>query len=125
HYQASGYSYTGATPTPPTPIACISSYYDPTNSTTAKNLTTLPYNNNTGGNSHNGIVYAAPTKAVSDYSDLLTYQGSLRYPNGRLVNEILKTALPKAASSRTLSEQSAIDAAICAIQILDGTIGSP
>ncbi|MEH2324474.1 MAG: hormogonium polysaccharide biosynthesis protein HpsA [Nostoc sp.] len=125
HYQASGYSYTGATPTPPTPIACISSYYDPTSSTTAKNLTTLPYNNTTGGNSHNGIVYAAPTKGVSDYSALLTYQGSLRYPNGRLVNEILRTALPKAASSRTLSEQSAIDAAICAIQILDGTIGSP
>ncbi|MEH2454794.1 hormogonium polysaccharide biosynthesis protein HpsA [Nostoc sp.] len=123
HYQASGYSYAGATPTPPTPIACISSYYDPTNSTTAKNLASLPYN--PGGNSHNGIVYAAPTKGVSDYSALLSYQASLRYPNGRLVNEILKTALPKAASSRTLSEQSAIDAAICAIQILDGTIGSP
>ncbi|MEH2415555.1 hormogonium polysaccharide biosynthesis protein HpsA [Nostoc sp.] len=125
HYQASGYSYTGATPTPPTPIACISSYYDPTNSTTAKNLTTLPYN--TGGNSHNGIVYAAPTKAVSDYSALLTYQASLMYPNGRLVNELLKTALSKIASSNTLklSEQSAVDTAICAIQILDGTIGSP
>ncbi|MEH2015576.1 hormogonium polysaccharide biosynthesis protein HpsA [Nostoc sp.] len=120
HYQASGYN--AATPAP---IACISSYYDPTNSITAKNLTTLPYNNNTGGNSHNGIVYAAPTKAVSDYSALLNYQASLRYPNGRLVNEVLKTALPKAATSRTLSEQSAIHAAICAIQILDGTIGTP
>ncbi|MDF5735120.1 MULTISPECIES: hormogonium polysaccharide biosynthesis protein HpsA [unclassified Nostoc] len=119
HYQASGYSATN-----PAPIACISSYYDPTNSTTAKNLTTLPYNN-TGGNSNNGIVYAAPTKAVSDYLALLTYQASLKYPNGRLVNELLKTALPKAASSRTLSEQSAIHAAICAIQILDGSIGSP
>ncbi|MEH2457286.1 hormogonium polysaccharide biosynthesis protein HpsA [Nostoc sp.] len=127
HYQASGYSYTGATPTPPTPIACISSYYDPTNITTAKNLTTLPYNNNTNGNSHNGIVYAAPTKAVSDYLNLLNYQASLRYPNGRLVNEILKTALGLKAASQTLtiSQQSAIDAAICAIQILDGTIGSP
>ncbi|MEH2401750.1 hormogonium polysaccharide biosynthesis protein HpsA [Nostoc sp.] len=120
HYQASGYN--AATPAP---IAYISSYYDPTNSTTAKNLTTLPYNNTTGGNSHNGIVYAAPTKGVSDYSALLNYQASLRYPDGRLVNEVLKTALPKAATSRTLSEQSAIHAAICAIQILDGTIGTP
>ncbi|MEH1900027.1 MAG: hormogonium polysaccharide biosynthesis protein HpsA [Nostoc sp.] len=120
HYQASGYNQ--ATPTP---IACISSFYDPTNSTKAKNLAALPFNNATGGNSHNGIVYAAPTKAVSDYSALLNYQASLRYPNGRLVNELLKTALPKAASSRTLSEQSAIHAAICAIQILDGTIGTP
>ncbi|MEH2131518.1 MAG: hormogonium polysaccharide biosynthesis protein HpsA [Nostoc sp.] len=122
HYKASGYSATT-----PTPIACISSYYDPTNSTTAKNLTTLPFNNATGGNSHNGIVYAAPTKAVSDYLNLLNYQASLRYPNGRYVNEILKTALGLKAASKTLtiSQQSAIDAAICAIQILDGTIGSP
>ncbi|MHC5730253.1 MAG: hormogonium polysaccharide biosynthesis protein HpsA, partial [Nostoc sp.] len=124
HYQATG--YTAATPTP---IACISSYYDPTNSTKAKNLNSLPsvtgfiYNKATGGNSHNGIVYAAPTKGVSDYSALLTYQGSLMYPNGRWVNEILSQAL--AASSPTISQQSAIDAAICAIQILDGTIGSP
>ncbi|MEH1907817.1 hormogonium polysaccharide biosynthesis protein HpsA [Nostoc sp.] len=126
HYQSTGYNQ--ATPTP---IACISSFYDPTNSTTAKNLnsTSLPsvtgfiYNKATGGNSHNGIVYAAPTKGVSDYSALLTYQASLMYPNGRLVNEILSQAL--AASSPTISQQSAIDAAICAIQILDGTIGSP
>ncbi|WP_375468042.1 hormogonium polysaccharide biosynthesis protein HpsA [uncultured Nostoc sp.] len=120
HYQASGYSATN-----PAPIACISSYYDPTNSTTAKNLAGLPYN--VGGNSHNGIVYAAPTKAVSDYSALLDYQASLKYPNGRLVNKVLSKALSKIASSKTLllSEQSAIDTAICAIQILDGTIGSP
>ncbi|MBN3961325.1 hormogonium polysaccharide biosynthesis protein HpsA [Nostoc sp. NMS8] len=126
HYQASGYSATT-----PTPIACISSFYDPTNSATAKNLNSLPsatgfiYDKATGGKSHNGIVYVAPTKGVSDYSDLLNYQASLRYPNGRLVNELLSTALPKAAASRTLSEQSAIHAAICAIQILDGSIGDP
>ncbi|PHM06225.1 hypothetical protein CK516_35130 [Nostoc sp. 'Peltigera malacea cyanobiont' DB3992] len=126
HYQSTGYNQ--ATPTP---IACISSFYDPTNSTKAKNLNSLPsvtgfiYDKATGGNSHNGIVYAAPTKGVSDYSALLTYQGSLMYPNGRFVNEVLKTGLPKLATSRTISEQSAIDAAICAIQILDGTIGSP
>ncbi|MHC5673408.1 hormogonium polysaccharide biosynthesis protein HpsA [Nostoc sp.] len=119
HYQASGYSATS-----PKPIACISSFYDPTNSTKAINLAALPYNNTpSGGNSHNGIVYAAPTKTVANYSALLNYQASLMYPNGRLVNEILSQAL--AASSPTISQQSAIDAAICAIQILDGTIGSP
>ncbi|MBN3868966.1 hormogonium polysaccharide biosynthesis protein HpsA [Nostoc sp. JL33] len=122
HYQASGYSAIN-----PKPIACISSFYDPTNSTTAKNLATLPYNGSTGGNSHNGIVYAAPTKAVSDYSALLKYQANLMYPNGRLVNPTLNTAMGLVAASGTLtiSEQSAIDASICAIQILDGTIGSP
>ncbi|MFN6535120.1 MAG: hormogonium polysaccharide biosynthesis protein HpsA [Nostoc sp. EkiNYC01] len=120
HYQKSGYvSET------PTPIACISSFYDPTNSAKANNLASLPYKNVTGGNSHNGVVYAAPTKAVSDYSALLDYQTSLRYPNGRLVNELLSNALAKTASSRTISEQSAIDTAICAAQILDGSIGDP
>ncbi|MEH1835819.1 MAG: hormogonium polysaccharide biosynthesis protein HpsA [Nostoc sp.] len=122
HYQASGYSATS-----PKPIACISSFYDPTNSTTAKNLAALPYNGNTGGNSHNGIVYAAPTKGVSDYLALLKYQANLMYPNGRLVNPTLNTAMGLVAASGTLtiSEQSAIDASICAIQILDGSIGAP
>ncbi|MEH1891278.1 MAG: hormogonium polysaccharide biosynthesis protein HpsA [Nostoc sp.] len=122
HYQASGYSATS-----PKPIACISSFYDPTNSTTAKNLAALPYNGNTGGNSHNGIVYAAPTKGVSDYLALLKYQANLMYPNGRLVNPTLNTAMGLVAASGTLtiSQQSAIDASICAIQILDGSIGAP
>jgi hypothetical protein len=119
HYQASSYSATS-----PKPIACISSFYDPTNSTTAKNLAALPYNGNAGGNSHNGIVYTAPTKGVSDYLALLKYQANLMYPNGRLVNPTLNTAMGLVATSGTLtiSEQSAIDASVCAIQILDGSI---
>ncbi|AVH66826.1 hormogonium polysaccharide biosynthesis protein HpsA [Nostoc sp. 'Peltigera membranacea cyanobiont' N6] len=130
HYQASGYSQTS-----PTPIACISSYYDPTNTTTAHNLNSLPsatiplpattafiYDQAANGLSNNGIVYPAPTKTVSDYQYLLNYEASLKYLNGRTVNEVLKNSLAKAASSRTLSEQSAIDTAICAIQILDGTL---
>ncbi|MEH1886421.1 hormogonium polysaccharide biosynthesis protein HpsA [Nostoc sp.] len=123
HYQASGYS-----PTSPTPIACISSYYDPTNTTTAHNLNSLPsatgfmYDKAANGLSNNGIVYPTPTKTVSDYQYLLNYEASLKYLNGRTVNEVLKNSLAKAASSRTLSEQSAIDSAICAIQILDGTL---
>ncbi|MEH2263104.1 hormogonium polysaccharide biosynthesis protein HpsA [Nostoc sp.] len=123
HYQASGYSQTS-----PTPIACISSYYDPTNSTTARNLNSLPsatgfiYDKAANGLSNNGIVYPAPTKAVSDYQNLLDYQIKLKYFNGRMVNEVLSKALGKVAASRTFSEQSAIDSAICAIQILDGTL---
>ncbi|MEH1979040.1 MAG: hormogonium polysaccharide biosynthesis protein HpsA [Nostoc sp.] len=125
HYKASGYN--AATPTP---IACISSYYDPTSSTTAHNLNSLPsvtgfiYDKATNGLSNNGIVYGAPTKGVSDYSTLLTYQGNLRYPNGRLVNPVLNSAMALVAASGTLtiSQQSAIDASICAIQILDGSI---
>ncbi|OYE05326.1 hormogonium polysaccharide biosynthesis protein HpsA [Nostoc sp. 'Peltigera membranacea cyanobiont' 232] len=125
HYKASGYN--AATPTP---IACISSYYDPTNSTTAHNLNSLPsvtgfiYDKATNGLSNNGIVYGAPTRGVSDYSTLLTYQGNLRYPNGRLVNPVLNSAMALVAASGTLtiSQQSAIDASICAIQILDGSI---
>ncbi len=122
HYQASGYSATS-----PKPIACISSFYDPTNSATAKNLVALPYNGNATGNSHNGIVYAAPTKGVSDYLALLKYQANLMYANGRLVNPTLNAAMGLVAASGTLtiSEQSAIDASVCAIQILDGSIGSP
>lgn len=139
HYAASGYNKDS-----PKPIACVSSYYDPTNSSTAKNLTALPdiaptasatekfpfpYRNDpaspdSNARSHNGIVYGPPNKALSDYKDLLEYQAKLKYPNGRWVNEILKNALEN-TGSRTLAQQSAIDTALCAIQILDGTIKDP
>jgi type II secretory pathway pseudopilin PulG len=141
HYKDS--SYDPNTPaTYQTPIACISSYYDPTNSTTAKNKDGLPdfayfpangraltISTNiavgSGGNSNNGVVYSA--SSLTGYTDVLNYQASLKYPNGRWVNQPLKKALAKIAASGnlTLSEQSAIDSAICALKILDGTIGSP
>lgn len=117
HYKATGYN--AATPTP---IACVSSYYNPTDSTTANNLLTLPYGNATGGRSNNGIVYGTLTKSVTDYQNVLNYQAQLKYENGRWVNEALKNALAKAAANRTIAEQSAIDAAICSLQILDGSI---
>ena len=56
------------------------------------------------------------------------------FPNGRIVNKPLQNALRKLNFSGTLadsskplslSENSAIDTAICALKILDGTIGSP
>ncbi|MBF2004623.1 MAG: hypothetical protein IGS49_03945 [Chlorogloeopsis fritschii C42_A2020_084] len=122
HYKSANYN-----PQAPIPIACVSSFYVPTNSTTAKNIDTLPNANgiqkDVNGKSNNGIVYPAPTKTVSDYQTVLTYQSQLRYPNGRLIDDgLLARALAKAAANRTISEQSAIDAQICALQILDGSL---
>ncbi|MDM3849983.1 MAG: hormogonium polysaccharide biosynthesis protein HpsA [Aphanizomenon gracile PMC627.10] len=128
HYKQTGYSQTA-----PTPIACVSSFYDPTNSVTARNRTGLPNwtpptgfgGGGTDGLSNNGIVYGPPTKAYSDYDSLLTYQSTLKYANGRSIDDgLLAVALAKAKASAnlTLSERSAIDAAICALQILDGSV---
>ncbi|MFM6842531.1 MAG: hypothetical protein ACKPKS_01825, partial [Dolichospermum sp.] len=73
--------------------------------------------------SNRGIVYPAPTKTVSDYATALTYLSQLKYDNGRFIDEgLLARALAKAPTNRTISEQSAIDAQICALQILDGSL---
>ncbi|MFN6463334.1 MAG: hormogonium polysaccharide biosynthesis protein HpsA [Nostoc sp. DedVER02] len=130
HYKGASYSASN-----PTPIACVSSYYDPTDKDKSRNKTGLadvsppsqfPSSDRSGtitGNSNNGIVYGPPTKSVSDYQNVLNYQADLIYENGRSIDDLLlKTALAKTAANRTLSEQSTIDAAICALQILDGTI---
>ncbi|WP_413175655.1 hormogonium polysaccharide biosynthesis protein HpsA [Anabaena azotica] len=119
HYKSANYNQNN-----PAPIACISSFYIPTNSTTAKNINTLPnavgIEKDTNGISNNGIVYPPPTKTISNYTNLLNYQKDLQYPNGRWVNEPLRNALGK--TQLTLSEKSAIDAALCALQIMDGSI---
>lgn len=120
HFQNNTYN-PGST-NPQTPIACVSSYYDPTNATTAKNKSTLPWNGATGGQSNNGIVYNAPSRTKANYTNALNYQATLRYPNGRLVNEQLKNALDKGSGNLTLSEKSALDSAICALQILDNSL---
>ncbi|WP_228019756.1 hormogonium polysaccharide biosynthesis protein HpsA [Sphaerospermopsis sp. LEGE 08334] len=121
HYKSANYSQKH-----PRPLACISSFYIPTNSTTAKNIRTLPdalgIEKDVNGLSNNGIVYTPPNKSASSYNNLLNYQASLQYPNGRWVNEPLKKALGKTESDRTISEHSAIDAALCALQIMDGSI---
>ncbi len=119
HYKST--SYNAQTPAP---IACVSSFYIPSNSTTAKNITELPWNAATDGLSNNGIVYPAPTstQGESHYATVLNYLSQLTYPNGRLIDDgLLAKALAKTAN-RTISEQSAIDAQICALQILDGSI---
>jgi hypothetical protein len=121
-----------------TPIACISSYYDPTNSITAQNNATA--NNSwvnpdaapgVDGKSNNGVVYPSygggRSNAISTYRTELDNQARLVYPNGRFVNEPLRKAMSKVANSETLSisDNSAIDTAVCAIEILDGTSLTP
>jgi hypothetical protein len=117
HYKSTGYDQKN-----PKPIACVSSYYDPTNENTAKNLFGLPYADDENGNSNNGVVYSPPTKTETSYTAILNYQKDLKYPNGRLVNEGLKTALDKLSANRTIADKSIIDAAICSLQILDKSI---
>lgn len=132
-----------------TPIACVSSYYDPTKRQSATNRQGLPdirerivppasintrdltlatnVSPGDAGNSHNGVVYSASSLSPTTYQAVLNYQANLKYPNGRYVNEQLKRAVEKGLSSGTLTlaEQSAVDSAVCALKIMDGTIGSP
>lgn len=148
HYQ--DYPYDPKTPgTYQTPIACVSSFYDPTikykykdkdkdgkdievEVDTAKNASKdaagndLP-NGTATGKSNNGVVYSASDLATTGYTSVLSYQAELKYPHGRLVNELLDTALKKIKDSKnlTLSEQSAVDSSMCALKILDGSIGAP
>ncbi len=142
-------SYTDTNYISRTPTACISSYYDPTDSLTARNrdelpdvsgdITVRPLTARTGkGRSNNGVVYSAPYtnnnarfSAIATYLPELKAQARMLFPNGRLVNEPLQKALIKLSSNGTLidpnkplslSENSAIDTAICSLKILDNTI---
>ncbi|AOY83677.1 hormogonium polysaccharide biosynthesis protein HpsA [Moorena producens JHB] len=115
------------------PIACVSSYYDPTDENSAKNNEPSGDGNwdtpdrfdLNNGRSNNGIVYTFPGRNASDQR--LERQSRLVFPNGRLANEPLRTALLKPAGERTLADNSAIDTAICALEILGGAapMGSP
>ncbi len=168
------YHYKQSSGTTQAPIACVSSYYDPTNATTAQNgkygtekglswgvngsnlppnpdpaiaaAASIPNPNPTSKTpvatprSNNGVVYPAPYdtdaarfSAISTYLSELKAQAKMMFPSGRIVNEPLQKALEKLSSggalanstrplSLSLSENSAIDTAICAIKILDGTL---
>jgi type II secretory pathway pseudopilin PulG len=101
------------------PIACVSSYYDPSTETTAT----------TGSN--NGVVYAPPSKAnrpasgvapgndglLTGTPQILYDQANYVYPDGRFVNLPLRKALVKDEANRSLAERSAIDAELCALGI--------
>ncbi|OWY64814.1 hypothetical protein B7486_45355 [cyanobacterium TDX16] len=131
------YHYSNNAGTNQTPIACVSSYYNPTNSTTAKNKLNIDGGygvDTTNGRSNNGIVYPSPYATGTSrlpisatYLTELKAQAKLMLPNGRIVNEPLQKALQKLNASGeladtnkplSLSENSAIDTAICAIRIL-------
>ena len=117
----------GGTPGPNTdqkPIACVSSYYDPTNATSAQNESVLPWNSASNGRSNNGIVYNYSPVSESDprltFQTDLTFlnQRDLTFPNRRYVNQPLKDALDKPAGERRLEHYSAIHAAQCALSIM-------
>lgn len=116
-----------------TPMACVSSYYDPTNATTAQNNSTVrsKWANpdavpGANGKSNNGIVYSSyggsRSGVISTYKTQLENQARLVFPNGRFVNEPLRKAMlqEKADSTKlTMADNAAIDAAVCAIRILN------
>ncbi|MDB9510322.1 hormogonium polysaccharide biosynthesis protein HpsA [Kamptonema animale CS-326] len=125
------------------PIACVSSYYDPSTASTARNLSTLTdvsgeiasgtRDDNIGSN--NGIVfgppvYTIPAAAATPTNGILggasptplENQANMVFPDGRFVNEQLRTALMTPEAERNLAEQAAIDSTACAFGIL-GTTG--
>ncbi|WP_210407575.1 hormogonium polysaccharide biosynthesis protein HpsA, partial [Hydrocoleum sp. CS-953] len=101
------------------PIACISSYYDPTDSTTALNEDELLWNTDPNGKSNNGIVYKAPTTRATRPE--LAEQANMVFPDGRFANEPLRRALERLSNGGdlTLEEQAAIDSTLCSLEILD------
>lgn len=107
-----------------TPIACVSSNYDPTTSATATA-------------SENGNVYNFPSRpsvsASKGATGLFTgsptdlvEQANYVFPDGRFANKPLRDALDALAGGKTvdklsLAQQSAIDTTACALRILDNT----
>ncbi|MEZ2230131.1 MAG: hormogonium polysaccharide biosynthesis protein HpsA [Microcoleus sp.] len=137
HYANSTYdpstSPSTANPDPnQTPIGCISSYYDPSTSSTARNFGTTLADPIIGSN--NGIVYGPPDTTNRPTAASVTNpttgllggaspsdlerQANYVFPNGRFANEPLRNALLKAPGSRTLPDNSAIDATMCSFGIL-------
>ncbi|MDZ8136985.1 MAG: hormogonium polysaccharide biosynthesis protein HpsA [Nostoc sp. DedQUE04] len=119
------------------PIACVSSYYDPSTEETKNNrpdtTPTLPLSG-TNGRSNNGVVYNYPTNGRSTFFTInktrLQLQANLKFPNGRWVNKPLQDALAKIGTDTTvpstglqLADYSAIDTALCAISILANPSG--
>ena len=107
-----------------TPIACVSSNYDPTTKTTADA-------------SNNGKVYNFPSRPsvsankgatglfTGSPTDLVA-QANYVFPDGRFANKPLRDALDALAVVKTvdklsLAQQSAIDTTVCGLRILDNT----
>ena len=127
------------------PLACVSSYYDPSTASTARNLSTLPADvsgepalgvRGTQIGSNNGITYGPPGARPGGTANLnltnkllsgsgnttLDGQANLVFPDGRFANEPLREALQVAPAKRTLAQKAAIDSTLCALGILNNTI---
>lgn len=137
------YNETGVPPTEPIapedskPIACIATYYDPTNELTAQNVTGLPQISdqkttlpngtpNNLGASFNGVNYPYALlpglRRGATNLAVLQRQADMIFPNGRWVNKPLRDALKKINDNQdlALNDIAAIDAANCALTILYG-----
>ncbi|MEQ9548852.1 MAG: hormogonium polysaccharide biosynthesis protein HpsA [Coleofasciculus sp. G3-WIS-01] len=127
------------------PIACVATYYDPTNEVTAQNRQRDFGSNNLGSfhdvsghladgldpnhptrsadsKSLNGITYPPYTQDRSTYGDEVDYNAHLVYPNGRVVNPMLARARAKSYTNLSPAEQAALDSTLCAINIRNGDI---
>ncbi|HAT14963.1 MAG TPA: hypothetical protein DCS91_16545 [Microcoleaceae bacterium UBA11344] len=130
------------------PLACVSSYYDPSNASTARNISTGSLPDVSGQltpspglgtrqafiGSNNGITYGPPkarpgastlsatTGLLSGGDPILVAQANLVFPDGRFANKPLRDALQKADTDRNLAEKAAIDSTNCALQILKGEL---
>jgi hypothetical protein len=109
------------------PIACVSSYYDPTYKDPA--YTSANADAEPNAQSNNGRVYSLTfasdraTVLAGTYGARLRNQAKMIFPNGRLANPTLAQAVTKvdAAQPLNLAENAAIDSTMCALAIDDGT----
>ncbi|NQE32831.1 hormogonium polysaccharide biosynthesis protein HpsA [Microcoleus asticus] len=150
HYKKEGGYNPNLTPIdlkPVKPFACVSSYYDPSNASTARNLSTLPAGTDVSGDtalgtpgtqigSNNGVVYDKPADRTQDPKSTastapatqgllggtaptdLERQANYVFPDGRFANEPLRNALLKEPGDRTLADRAAIDSTMCALEII-------
>ena len=98
--------------TPAPPIACVDNYYDPTDRITAFR------EDPSTRNDRNGMVYGPPG-GESGADGYLKYLANQVYPNGRVVNPLLRDAMLDTTANRNIAEQSAVDAAICSLRIFE------
>jgi hypothetical protein len=140
HYANNGFN-SDDTVVDQTPFACVSSYYDPSTASTARNISSLP--DDVSGDpaigarqafigSNNGIAYtpirtrpAGPSAPdarglLTGGDSVLDAQANIVFPDGRFANGPLRTALQVSEENRTLAQKAAIDSTNCAIDILSG-----